>query len=450
MGTAAFTRTPAEHVEAVRRLLMPLVEAHVAAPGRCLPVQDPSLSGRVLARTLTAPGPLPAVDNSQMDGFAVRTQDLPGAVDGDPSDAVEGDLRGAADGSARRSPVQLPVGITTAAGDRRIEHVPGTASPVMTGAPIPRGADAVIRVEDVEPPAFPALARAGQGVPTGTVTIRGSVSPGTYIRRRGSDMQPGTPIVPAGMRLAPAHIGALVAAGITEVPVRPRIRVVLVTTGDELVPAGDPAGPAERDHDRSTVRPERDPSAVIDANGPMLAAALRGAGCEVRLLRTGDDPARLRADLDTVLAGSAPDQDGSADGTRAADGVWSPDLLVTCGGISAGAFEVVRQVLEPAGVEVGTVALQPGGPQGMGSLPRGGLDPLPDREIGERTSPADEETGTDHRPGLPVLCFPGNPVSALLSCELFLLPVLRPTGGPAGRSSAGAEADGACHRLPRR
>jgi len=158
------------------------------------------------------------------------------------------------------------------------------------------------------------------------------------------------------------------------VPVLPRVRVLLCSTGDEIVPP---------DQANCLV-----PGRIHDANTPMLAAALRAVNADVRVLRCEDDPAALRAAI-------------------RADAPWV-DLIVTSGGISAGAFEVVRDALAPLGAEFVKVAMQPGGPQGLGVL-------------------VFDETGGGHR--LPVLCFPGNPVSAMLSAELFLLPALREYAG---------------------
>nr|WP_255529483.1 molybdopterin-binding protein [Leucobacter edaphi] len=160
-------------------------------------------------------------------------------------------------------------------------------------------------------------------------------------------------------------------AGISEVPVVRLPRVLLLATGDEVAGAGETPRPGQ----------------IFDANGPLLAAALRGAGAEVVSRRVADQPAAVTA----LLREEAP----------------RFDLVVTSGGISAGAFEVIREALTPAGIDFLAVAMQPGGPQGLGALPG----------------------------GTPVLCFPGNPVSSALSAEAFLLPLLRSFAGRTPRRS---------------
>lgn len=349
-------RTVETHTDEVRRLLAPLVEGIRAAAPEILDTRAPELSHRVTARALHGAFSMPPFDNSQMDGYAVRAEELAGADD--------------------ENPVRLRLGLATAAGDPPGKHLPGTASPVMTGAAIPEGADAVVPVEATRPPRFPELERAcdspGDGAARETsIDFIAPVLPGTFVRRCGEDLAEGDEIVPAGSRLVPARIGALAAAGIAEVPVRPRTRVLLCSTGDELTQP-EPQGPPA----------PLPPGRIHDANTPMLAAALRGAGASVRTIRCADHPEALRELLAVEAAGT--------------------DLLVTSGGISAGAFEVVREALGDFGAEFTSVAMQPGGPQGLGALR------LPDASA-----------------PLPALCFPGNPVSALLSAELFLLPTLR-------------------------
>lgn len=336
-------RSYAEHRRAVTELLAPLESR--------LDAEDASLSGgdalgRVLAADVVCPIELPGFDNSQMDGYALRAAELAGA--------------------APDSPVRLPIGPTSAAGDHVFELAPGTASPVMTGAPIPHGADAVVPIEAADPPAFIGISGARHDSPVQeTVGFAAPVEPGAFIRRAGSDIAAGALLLAAGTRLGPAQLGALAAAGVTAFPVRRRLRVLLVSTGHELRP---PAA-------------ELRPGQIHDANSAMLGAALRGCGAEVVEAVSPDDAASLR---EAVAA--------------AADRV---DLVVTSGGVSEGAFEVVREALAPLGVAFEKVAIQPGGPQGLG-LAR-----------------------FDDGAALPVVAFPGNPVSALVSFELFLRPVLR-------------------------
>jgi molybdopterin molybdotransferase len=189
---------------------------------------------------------------------------------------------------------------------------------------------------------------------------------GEYVREAGSDLAAGADVLPAGVRLGSRHLAAAAASGLTELLVRERVRVAVVSTGSELVPPGTELGPGE----------------IPDANGVALAAAARAAGAVVvHVARVRDRVERLRAELDAAVDAGA-------------------ELVVTSGGISQGAYEVVRELLEPLGAWVGAVAMQPGGPQ-----------------------------ATAVYRGVPVLAFPGNPVSAQLSFELFAAPTLRAIHG---------------------
>ncbi len=348
-------RSVADHRRIVDALLAPALARRAATDPEVRAISDASVVGRVLAESLASRDPLPPFDNSQMDGYAVRAADLAGA--------------------SASAPVELPIGRTTAAGDAPIVHLPGTASPVMTGAAIPIGADAVVPIERADPARFTVLSRAGDPDPTGTVRFASAPPRGEFVRAAGSDLPAASPLLPAGTRLTPARIGLLASAGVAEVAVRPRPRILLVTTGDEVV---DPGAALE-------------PGRIRDANTPMLAAALREAGAEVTAVRVPDRPEALRA----LLAEQAD----------------AHELLVTSGGISMGAFEVVREALAGAGVDFTGIAMQPGGPQGAGLLrPEPGGASRPDA-------------------GIPALCFPGNPVSSWLSAEMFLLPALRAAAG---------------------
>ncbi len=302
---------------------------------------------RVLGRTVGSPMPLPPFDNSQMDGFAVRSADA---------------------GTTLRVAEPIPAGVVPAPLD------PGTAAPIMTGARIPDGADAVFPVERTAPGAFPAA------LSLTTVEVPADLTPGTFVRATGSDLALGAPVVSAGAALTPAVLGALAAAGVARVELVRRPRVLVVSTGSELSglsDAGD-AGAAG--------------AAINDANGIALRAALAEVGVESRIARVPDDEPRFLAALDAAV------------------GDWA-DLVLTTGGISAGAYEVVRQALEPRGLAVTPVAIQPGGPQASGTVSIAG------------------------RP-VPVVSFPGNPVSALVSFEVFLRPLLaRAARMPESRST---------------
>lgn len=351
------TRRPLEvHRSAVRSLLAPLLTKLSAADPEYLSIDSAELLGRVTARSLATAIPLPPFDNSQMDGYAVASADLASA--------------------SPTHPVTLRLGTTTAAGDAQNTHVPGTASPIMTGAVIPRGADSVVPVEQTLPPRFPLLSRRGNADPVGEVSFTSPTVTGRFVRKRGEDAASGTLILNKDARLTPARIGALAAAGCTTVAVRTRVRVLLCSTGDEIPGGGSPSGAIESG--------QLEVGKIHDANTPMLSAALREAGASVGTLRCDDRPEALRDAL-----AEAPAQ---------------YDLVITSGGISAGAFEVVREALAPLGAEFLSVAMQPGGPQGLGEI----------------TLPC----GT-----IPVVCFPGNPVSAFISAECFVLPLLRDFAG---------------------
>jgi molybdopterin molybdotransferase len=194
-----------------------------------------------------------------------------------------------------------------------------------------------------------------------TVTVNRSRSVGEYVRERGSDIAAGTTLVPAGIRLGPRHLAALAAAGVSDVLVQRRVHIAVITTGAELIGAAEVPTLGQ----------------VYDANSVALIAAIESAGAVVSLAARVTD--RVDAMLDALAAAAAVS-----------------DVIVTSGGISMGDYEVVREALEPLGASVGHVAMQPGGPQ-----------------------------ATAHFDGVPVLCFPGNPVSTQLSFEVFLAPVLR-------------------------
>ncbi|MGP9526983.1 molybdopterin molybdotransferase MoeA [Glutamicibacter sp. AOP5-A2-18] len=303
-----------------------------------LPTDSPEAADRILSEDLYAQLPIPAFTNSQMDGYAARSADLATAT--------------------AASPVTLPLGFTAAAGDQQITLAEGTVSPVMTGAMIPLGADTVIPVEESVTGTFPELVRANQGTPSGQATFTAPSEPGRFIRPVGVDLEAGALVAKAGTRLTPTMIAALVSSGLREVCVRRDLKVAVCTTGDEL-----------SDDQRSEGQ-------IPDSNSPMLVAWLRRYQVQVRTLQLPDDPQGFALAIDALQE--------------------QVDLILTVGGISAGAYEVVRQALSPLGGSFHHVAIQPGGPQGFAQLPQAA-----------------------------VLCFPGNPVSALLSAELFLAPLLR-------------------------
>ena len=317
-------RSVEEHTERIAALVRPALDA--------LGTEEVPLSaalGRVTAAPVLARHPLPPFRNSQMDGYAAWAGDL------------------------ARAPVVLPVdGVQPAAAAAVRSLAAGALRKVMTGAPLPEGADCVVPVEDTE------------AVAEGVRVLRPRVA-GEFVREAGGDLPEGAVVVEAGVRLAPRHLAAAAAAGSAAVLVRRRARVAVLTSGTEVVPPGVPLAFGQ----------------VHDANGTALRALVLECGADcVLLAHTSDDSAAFGAELH--------------DATAAAD------LVVTAGGISKGDFEVVRQVLQPLGADVVEVAMQPGGPQARALVN-----------------------------GVPVICFPGNPVSAQVSFTVFLQPLLRAAAG---------------------
>ncbi|MFJ6633918.1 gephyrin-like molybdotransferase Glp [Streptomyces sp. NPDC091376] len=321
-------------------------------------LQLPDAQGCVLVEDVTVPVALPPFDNSSMDGYAVRVADVAGASEDYP--AV---LRVIGD-------------VAAGSGEQRLVG-PGEAARIMTGAPLPPGAEAVVPVEWTDGgtgggaattmrPAGSAPEAAG-----GEVRIHRPVEPRAHVRERGSDVQAGDLALVEGTVLGPPQIGLLAAIGRGTVRVRPRPRVVVLSTGSELVQPGEELGDGQ----------------IYDSNSFALTAAARDAGAiAYRVGAVTDDADELRATIDDQLI-------------RA-------DLLVTTGGVSVGAYDVVKEALasvgdedEPgSGIDFRTLAMQPGKPQGFGSI------------------------GPDHTP---LLALPGNPVSSYVSFELFVRPAIR-------------------------
>lgn len=341
-------KTIAEHVATVDELLAPVLIAtatrdleSIAVSPLQMIASPAAYRDRVLAEDVSAPIDLPPFDNSAMDGYAVRSEDLPTV------------------GSAR-----LRLAPMIAAGDVPAPLGASQAAPIMTGAPMPVGADSVIPIESADPSRF--LPDAG---PDATVQLPGPAESGRYRRSAGSDVRAGELLLRAGTRLGSAQWGVLAASGVAQVRVRRRLRVLLLSTGAELAAPASALAPAQ----------------IYDSNSVALAAAIADTGAQVVLAEVvADEPDAVLRVVEEQRAGA--------------------DLVVTTGGVSAGAFEVVRQALEPRGVEFRSVAMQPGGPQGAGCATVG-----PD--------------------AIPVVCFPGNPVSALISFEVFLRPLLRRAAG---------------------
>lgn len=286
----------------------------------------------LLAEDVVTAVSLPPFDNSAMDGYAVRSADL------DPVRA----------GTAVTLPVvgDIPAGTASP-----LSVQPGLCVRIMTGAPLPTGADVVVPVEMTD---------------GGIAKVRIDRAPdvGAYIRRLGEDVRAGDTVAVAGSHLGSARIGLIAAVGRTAVAVRPRPRVVVISTGSELVEAGAHIGPGQ----------------IADSNSYALTAAAREAGAlAYRVGIVPDDPNRLLETLE--------------------DHLIRGDCIVTSGGVSVGAYDVVKEVLSRLGtVRFDRVAMQPGMPQGFGRI------------------------GAD---GVPIFALPGNPVSALVSFEVFVRPALR-------------------------
>lgn len=303
-------------------------------PIDCAEVALATAAGRTLAQPVRARVDIPVFDNSAMDGFAVRFADVSAA-----SAVVPAILRVVAD---------LPAGSEL---DPPIAA--GEAARIMTGSPLPSAADTVVPFEDTVGGLADSLREvAVRAVPRGA---------GAHVRRRGGDAHVGDEIVPAGVRLGALQLAAAAAAGVARVSVFRAPRVVVLSTGTELASPG------------AALRRGQIP----ESNSVLLAELAREAGADiVHVGSVGDDDADFRDAL-----------------TARADA----DVVITSGGVSAGAYEVVKNVLgDVASISFVTVAMQPGRPQGFGILPTGAL----------------------------FFGLPGNPVSSAVSFEAFIRPAL--------------------------
>ncbi|WRH17396.1 molybdopterin molybdenumtransferase MoeA [Microbacterium sp. JZ37] len=322
-------RTVEEHLAAILaevRALDP-VEVPLAAAG-----------GRVLAEALRAHVDIPVFDNSAMDGFAVRFDDV-------------------ADANLERA-VTLRVVADLPAGDPADPALgAGEAIRIMTGAPVPTAADAIVPFEHT---------RDGLAASLGEIAVlRAPRRRGAHIRRRGEDLRAGDEVLPAGTVLTPHALGAAAAAGIGgAVRVHRRPRVVVLSTGSELVPAGEPLARGQ----------------IPESNSTLLAGLAAAAGAEI-----------------VRVAVSSDDEQAFAELLHAAH---DADAVITSGGVSAGAYEVVKNALAGQ-VAFVKVAMQPGKPQAFGRLADGPL----------------------------LFGLPGNPVSAAVSFEVFVRPALRAMQG---------------------
>ena len=294
------------------------------------------IGGLVLAEDVSAVSALPSFDNSGMDGYAVRVEDVAAATE--------------------ETPVTLPVTAEVAAGDTGAYALqPGTAIKIMTGAMLPHGAEAVVPVEWTD---------GGSA----RVSIRAGAAYGNAVRLAGEDAKAGEVLVTAGTRLRPMHVAVIAAAGRGSVLVRPRPRVVVLSTGNELAEPGTPLVPGR----------------IWDSNSFMLAAAAREAGAlAYRQAILPDHPDEVLPAIEDQLV-------------RA-------DLMVTTGGVSMGGeHDVVKAALQQLGtITFRKVAMQPGMPQGFGTI---ALPAADDR--------------------VPIFTLPGNPVSAYVSFQVFARPAI--------------------------
>lgn len=307
----------------------------VIAMARPLPVENCPVGdgiGRILAEDLAARVAVPPFDNSAMDGFAVRSEDL---ADGDARLRVVGDI---------------PAGAASAP-----TVGPGEAARIMTGAPMPPGANAVVPVEDTDQP---------QGdTPLPEWVTCGAVVLGKHVRMAGENVQVGDAVLRRGDRLTAAAAAAAVSAGYREVPLARRPKIAVLATGSELVDPGQPLGFGQ----------------IPDSNSVLISALATQFGGEV------------------IGTWTVPDDDRSF--RDALNAAAEADVIVTSGGVSVGAFEVVRQVVEGE-IEFVKVSMQPGKPQACGRIRTAG--------------------GRDHA----LLALPGNPVSVFVSSWVYLRPLI--------------------------
>lgn len=301
-----------------------------------LPLED--CFQRVLAEQVAASHDLPSFDNSSMDGFAVRAADTAGA-----SPSAPRRLRVVADIPAG-SQAQQPI-------------APGEAARIMTGAPLPPGADAVVPVEQT------GFHERAPGTPAPeSVSIHAPAGPGAYVRVRGMDVRSGQPVLSGGHALRAQDLGLLAMLGIARVSVHRQPRVSLLSSGDELIPVDAPLLPGK----------------IRDSNAYTLAALIEGCGARVERLGIAADTRRsVRALLDAAARSRV-------------------DLILSSAGVSVGAFDFIKEVVEAGGgLDFWRVNMRPGKPLAVGTYR-----------------------------GIPFIGLPGNPVSAFVTFEVFVRPAI--------------------------
>lgn len=311
-----------EHLAAILATVAPTAETTVGVG---------SALGLTLAEPVASAVDLPGFTNSAMDGYAVLAADCAGA--------------------SSSAPVTLPVAGDIPAGDTRsLTLEPGTCWRIMTGAPLPAGADAVVPVEESD---------GG----TSQVSLRLAPEVGRHVRRQGEDVAVGTEILAAGTVLTPGRLALVAAANVPTVRVRRRPCVAVLSTGDELREPG-----SDLEHGQ-----------IVDSNSLMLAALVEACGVDViKLPRSRDEASAFRRALGEAAAAA--------------------DLVLTTGGVSMGAYDTVKEVLSGSGsVAFRKVAMRPGMPQGQGVV------------------------GANRTP---IITLPGNPLSAMVSFHVFVMPAI--------------------------
>ncbi|ERS90000.1 molybdopterin molybdotransferase MoeA [Halomonas sp. PBN3] len=313
-----------EELKPISAALAALLAEVEALDNETLPLE--LAAGRVLGETVTARLDVPGFDNSAMDGYALYHRDAGG---------------------------RLPISQRIAAGSPARPLAPGSCARIFTGGELPPGADCVVMQERVE-------------VEGTTAWIPEDVTAGDNVRRRGRDVAAGAVLLEAGTRLEAAALGHLAGQGITEVAVRRRPRLALLSTGDEIVDPGQPLAPGQ----------------LYNSNCPMLRRLLERFGAEL------------------VMTASIPD-DAAATRQILAEAARAADVVVTTGGVSVGEEDHVKAAVEALGrLDLWRLAIRPGKPLALGRLPRG--DGKESRFVG----------------------LPGNPVSSFVGAWLFLRPLV--------------------------
>jgi molybdopterin molybdotransferase len=301
-----------------------------------LEVASHAAAGSVLVHNVVAPHALPPFANSAMDGYALRAADIAAA--------------------SPEQPAVLPVaGVVPAGGTATSPVQAGTAARIMTGAPLPQGADTIVPIEEVEE---------SSELPDGHVRFVRPAQQGRHVRLPGEDVAAGDAAIPSGTLLRPAAVGMLAALGVAAVQVVRRPRVGIISTGDELLPPGQPLSPGK----------------IYDANGPALQAFVAECGAEGYYLGIAHDThTALREYIDTALR-------------------MGCDLLLTSAGASAGDYDMLSglaHATESNRLQVWRIQMKPGRPLVYGRVA-----------------------------GVPLIGLPGNPASALIAAELFVRPAI--------------------------